>query len=411
MYSAFVVMGYGKKMDYALGQKVDLDYVYDFLIQPAIKKFGSAIKSVRGDELSGSDIIDEKMYELLLSADIVIADIATLNPNAIYELGIRHAARPYSTIILGMSNDSFPFDLNHNRICSYDYRKLRKRLNSEYLLKKQNELCSFIQEVIDNLAIGSPKVDSPFYEFVHDIDGEIKLPAGHSQELLENIYKDDSIRQRMLTAKKRAGQGRFSEASEEYGKLAELNQSEPYFKQQQALMLEKANCLDEAEAVIKQLEPLESIDTEITGIYGAIEKRLFLENKNSHYLNQATLAYRRGYIIGNDYYNGENYVNCLVYKYFDTIKNQDLDIASYSQFLLTQIKLVNKDVIAFANNALKIDPDDYWAYATIAIANFTNNKKQDFKENQDLFMKKCQFSWEKDSFNDTLNLRRKLESN
>ena len=40
------------------------------------------------------------MYALLLHADLVIADITTFNPNAIYELGVRHAVRPYSTIIL-----------------------------------------------------------------------------------------------------------------------------------------------------------------------------------------------------------------------------------------------------------------------------------------------------------------------
>ena len=40
------------------------------------------------------------MYGLLLSADLVIADISTYNPNAIYELGVRHGVKPYHTIIL-----------------------------------------------------------------------------------------------------------------------------------------------------------------------------------------------------------------------------------------------------------------------------------------------------------------------
>jgi hypothetical protein len=40
------------------------------------------------------------MYALLIRADLVIADITTFNPNAIYELGIRHAAKPFSTIVM-----------------------------------------------------------------------------------------------------------------------------------------------------------------------------------------------------------------------------------------------------------------------------------------------------------------------
>jgi hypothetical protein len=37
------------------------------------------------------------MYEQLLKADVVVADLSTSNRNAIYELGVRHALRPYTT--------------------------------------------------------------------------------------------------------------------------------------------------------------------------------------------------------------------------------------------------------------------------------------------------------------------------
>jgi hypothetical protein len=32
------------------------------------------------------------MYEQLMSADLVVADLSTSNANAFYELGVRHAA-------------------------------------------------------------------------------------------------------------------------------------------------------------------------------------------------------------------------------------------------------------------------------------------------------------------------------
>jgi hypothetical protein len=57
--------------------------------------------------------IDKPMYERLLDADLMIADLSTSNANALYELGVRHALRPHSTIVMADQNFAFPFDLNH----------------------------------------------------------------------------------------------------------------------------------------------------------------------------------------------------------------------------------------------------------------------------------------------------------
>lgn len=93
----FVIMGYGKKTDPTLGKTFDLDITYNNIIKPAVIRAG--YDCVRGDE-----ILEIRhyynMYALLIHADLVIADITTFNPNAIYELGIRHAARPFSTIVM-----------------------------------------------------------------------------------------------------------------------------------------------------------------------------------------------------------------------------------------------------------------------------------------------------------------------
>jgi hypothetical protein len=48
------------------------------------------------------------MYEQLLGADLVIADLSTSNVNAIYELGVRHALRPHTTIVMAESNLNSP---------------------------------------------------------------------------------------------------------------------------------------------------------------------------------------------------------------------------------------------------------------------------------------------------------------
>src|SRR5690606_41249084 len=61
------------------------------------------------------------MYRELLEADIVIADHSTANPNALYELGIRHALRPRTTIVISEEKLPYPFDLNHISIQKYTH--------------------------------------------------------------------------------------------------------------------------------------------------------------------------------------------------------------------------------------------------------------------------------------------------
>ena len=95
----FVVMGFGKKMDYRRSKVIDLNIIYEKVIKNLFKDLKD-YELIRADEISSSEIIDVSMYSLLLKADLVIADITTMNANAIYELGIRHALKPFSTIIM-----------------------------------------------------------------------------------------------------------------------------------------------------------------------------------------------------------------------------------------------------------------------------------------------------------------------
>lgn len=105
----FTIMGFGKKTDFSTGKTYDLDKTYTNIIKPAVEKCGYT--SIRADEIQDSGLIDKSMYALLVRAELVIADITTLNPNAIYELGIRHAARPNHTVILKDREGKIPFDL------------------------------------------------------------------------------------------------------------------------------------------------------------------------------------------------------------------------------------------------------------------------------------------------------------
>jgi hypothetical protein len=65
--------------------------------------------------------INVPMYERLLKADVVVADVSTYNCDAFYELGVPRALRPYTTIIISEDVLTFPFDLGQIAIRKYHH--------------------------------------------------------------------------------------------------------------------------------------------------------------------------------------------------------------------------------------------------------------------------------------------------
>lgn len=88
-------MPFGKKID-ADGKKVDFDLIYKDFIRPAIES--ANMEAIRADEETVNGIIHKPMYERLILCDYAIADLTTSNANVLYELGIRHAVKPFTTI-------------------------------------------------------------------------------------------------------------------------------------------------------------------------------------------------------------------------------------------------------------------------------------------------------------------------
>ena len=101
-------MPFGRKPD-ASGLTVDFDAVYRHLIAPAIEEAG--LESLRADEEMTGGIIHKPMFERLILCEFAVADLTTANANVFYELGIRHAVRPNSTMLLFAENTRLPFDL------------------------------------------------------------------------------------------------------------------------------------------------------------------------------------------------------------------------------------------------------------------------------------------------------------
>ncbi|MDZ4799345.1 MAG: tetratricopeptide repeat-containing protein [Bryobacteraceae bacterium] len=110
---AFIVRPFGTK------EGIDFEAVQEQLIAPALAQADIA-GGTTGCILEAGNI-REDMFQLLLLADVVIADISIHNANVFYELGIRHALRGRQTFLL-RANTQFevPFDLKTDRYLSYD---------------------------------------------------------------------------------------------------------------------------------------------------------------------------------------------------------------------------------------------------------------------------------------------------
>ena len=106
--TCFVIIGFGPKVDHETGRTLDLDKTFTKLIQPVFTDLN--FDCFRAKEIRHTGIIDFPMYEWIYKADIVVADISTLNANAIYELGVRHALRPYTTIVISENQLKYPFE-------------------------------------------------------------------------------------------------------------------------------------------------------------------------------------------------------------------------------------------------------------------------------------------------------------
>ena len=160
MATCFVVQGFGKKTDYTDGRILDLDASYA-VIKEAVEAAG--LKCVRADEIIHSGAIDLPMYEQLLRADLVVADLSTYNVNAIFELGVRYGLRPHATIIVAEDGFKHPFDVSHIAITPY------KHLGEDIGRKEAARFKDVLVERIKSIVAGA-NTDSPVYTFLHQLE-------------------------------------------------------------------------------------------------------------------------------------------------------------------------------------------------------------------------------------------------
>ena len=365
----FVVMGFGKKTDYQSGRTLDLDATYEEIIKPAVELCN--LRCIRANEIFHSGSIDNKMYDMLLRADLVIADISTDNVNAIYELGIRHALRPFSTIIMKEDKADLHFDLNH--VSTFRYEHLETDIGSKEARRATSALQKLIEETLNK-----PQKDSPVYTFLPNLI-QPALTEEEFEEVLEDAEEvQESFSNLLSNAEAASKESDHPVAAEFFKELLELRSSDSYLRQQAALHTYKAGTPSElmalmrANVLLEPLNPITSNDPETLGISGAIYKNLWKLTEDPETLNKAITLYNRGYELRNDYYNGENAATCL---HLRSLIQKDDDEAMYDRMSAKKIResiIVKLEEVINKNN-FDDRSDQHWIFATMANCYFYLN--------------------------------------
>lgn len=113
---AFVAMPFGTQCE-ADGKLLNFTRIYIELIKPGLERAG--LEVIRADEERGAGDIREDMFQELLMADLVLADLTIDNPNVWYELGVRHALRARGVVIVQGPRNTKPFDIYTDRKLTY----------------------------------------------------------------------------------------------------------------------------------------------------------------------------------------------------------------------------------------------------------------------------------------------------
>ncbi|MEP6585060.1 MAG: TRAFs-binding domain-containing protein [Ginsengibacter sp.] len=438
--TCFVVMGFGKKTDFETGRTLDLDMSYRNMIKPAVEAAG--LTCIRADEIVHSGLIDVPMYEQLLNADVVVADLSTSNKNAFYELGVRHALRPFTTVVIcedGMKSP-LPFDVNHVAVRQYHH------LGEDIGSSEARRFSGLLTDAIKNIVSKNPRDnDSPVYTFLNGLRAP-EIAAAIKQAVEEtgttndraaetkppkNLKTHSELMQEVDEAQK---EGDWLTAKVFLSRIRKNSKSEnkdtedPYTLQRLALATYKSkspnelDSLKEAHELLKLLEPSVSNDPETLGLWGAVHKRLWEITKESNYLDEAIRGYERGFYIRNDHYNGINYAFLLNVRSAQSANTAEA-IADFVQAKRARIEVIDICKKWMSDNPLVAGKDGvpdvivvywksrYWVQVSMAEAYLGSGDEAKAKELLEDAYSKVMEKWMKESTEEQIEKLRKLLSN
>ena len=299
---AFVVMPFGKKPG-GDGSLIDFNVIYQTLIKPALELAG--FEPFRADEATSTGDILTDMFQELLLADLVLADMSIDNANAFYELGVRHAFRKRGIVHIQAGRAYMPFDIFNVRTLPYHITP-EGVPDPEFLEK---DIQAIARMTRDTWASDRDAIHSPIFNLLTGLDEPDKkalrtpLATGFwreynewksrvtiaqrqkrigdilllTEEISNPLIKEEAVGQ---AGKALANMGRDELALAQYRKGLEVNPRNLSFRREEAFHLNRVGKVDEA--IVKLEATLDDFpnDVETTAYLGKIYKVMWNDSWN-----------------------------------------------------------------------------------------------------------------------------------
>ncbi len=367
----FVLMPFGRKSD-PTGVTIDFDVVYEQLIAPAIR--AAELEPIRADEEVAGGIVHKPMFERLILCEYAVADLTFANANVFYELGVRHAVRPYSTVLVFASGTQLPFDVQLDRGLPYSLDPHGRPVQLDAARAQLTERL---------VAARDSSVDSPVFQLVEgfpEID-RLKTDVFRDQVRYSVAWKERLARARKegLEAVRVAEQELGDLLDVEAGIVVDLYLSyravkgyeemvslvermprplakTPLVREQLGLALNRLGRRDKAERVLLTLIEERGPSSETYGILGRVYKDQWNDARAAGeeflaegLLEKAIEAYRTGFEADwRDAYPGINAVTLMeLHDPPDARREQLLPVVAYA-----------------VDRRLESGQADYWDHAT-----------------------------------------------
>lgn len=207
----FILMPFGQKPA-PDGALIDFDRVYSDIIAPAVQ--AARLEPIRADHETAGGIIHKPMFERLILCPFAVADLTLANANVYYELGVRHAFRPFSTVQLIAEGSRLPFDVQMLRTIHYALDK-DGLPDAARIEPARAAIATFLGEARNGAQ------DSPIYQLLSDL-----RPADLAH-LKTDVFRDQVRYSRKVQADlataRRGGAGTVRAVDQGLGNIADCD--------------------------------------------------------------------------------------------------------------------------------------------------------------------------------------------
>jgi MAP3K TRAFs-binding domain len=404
--SCFVIMPFSIKYYRIKGSKpedppfkIDFEAVYKTLIKPAIIK--ADMDPIKADEETVNGIIHKPMFERIILCDYVVTDMTGANANAFYELGVRHAVKPFTTVTIFNSNSDIPFDVGPARSMSYTCDAEGKISDLDKTIEKLAE--QLIRAKTDKTT------DSPIYQLVDGINFQNSVAHEKTDIFRKQVEYNEQLKKALETARNKKGDAaikaiddivqqqlqplvnqeggvlidvmlsyRSADTEGGYKKMVAFIESLPAHIQQTVMVqeqygfgLNRLKRREDAVIVLNKVLDKHGPSSETYGILGRVYKDWFDEYSDTNspqynkfkaegYLEQACETYRKGFEADwRDAYPGINAVTLSELRNDQETVRQLAPVVEYSVL-----------------RKMSLRKPDYYDYATLLELNIINNNAE-----------------------------------